>query len=154
MCENENKKIQYSAVKKLDVFIYAFIVILTISLFLGFVILPRPTKNKGFRVEIDSNNVFEFLYDDNSYTVNSDFDVDVEPCQDGFTVKIIHNGEFNTLKINTSDKWVKVIDSDCSIKKDCVYFPPLTDDNGTIVCVPHRLVVIPLGSGFIPPVAG
>ena len=51
--------------------------------------------------------------------------------------------DYNIIEINKSARSVRITESDCSNRKDCVYSPAITNSAGLIVCSPHRLRILP-----------
>ncbi|MBE7087083.1 MAG: hypothetical protein E7369_02135 [Clostridiales bacterium] len=150
----QNVETQYVAVRKLDVIVYALVLLAVVCLFSFFVIIPKTEPNSGFKVQVDGKDIFYFYYETNTYRILDGYDVSIENDGSVFFVNVATENGFNLLQVDTDKKEVRIIDSDCSNTHDCVYFAPIKDSNGVIVCVPHGLVVTPLGDGFVPPVAG
>ena len=86
----------------------------------------------------------------------SDF-VLLTETDDGYTLTIYTSNDktgFNVIFINTKESSVKIIESTCSVSKDCVYSPAISN-SGAIYCAPHGIKIIPNGtSGNIPPIVG
>lgn len=138
-----------------DVFVYAFTLLIILSLFLAFVILPSTQKSKGFKVMVDGKEVATYLYDgelsikDNTYN-----DLIVV---DGDTITIYLDKtktHFNKIEVDQKQHTAKVVDANCSTSKDCTYTPWLKG-NSAIVCVPHKLKIVSIGkTEATPPVTG
>ena len=131
-----------------DLMIYSLLLLLVVALFFAFVIFPKNTVAKGFLVYKNDNTVLSYSFDTNTLIVSEDFKhlVEKSDTKNGFTLTVYtdknHVG-FNMLMVDTQSKSVKVIDSTCSLSKDCVSFPALTD-KGLIYCSPHGLKISPL----------
>lgn len=139
---------------KYDILLYLVLTITVVLLFVFFVILPDGSTNVGFGVYLGETKIFSFYYENETYDIAEGYDIQVESRDNIFTVTVKTEYGFNILQADTEAKTVKVIDADCSIKKDCVYSAPISGNVGAIICVPHNLRIIPLGDGFVPPVAG
>ncbi|MDY6366971.1 MAG: NusG domain II-containing protein [Clostridia bacterium] len=137
-----------------DLIIYAAVILVCLSLFLGFVILPAKADSDGFKVLVNEKEVFVFHYSDNSYEINAfdcTVDVDDSLAPKVYTVKItLSNDEFNVITVHPDEKTVEVTDADCSAHKDCVHTPAIKGGSGAIYCLPHGLKVLPLKVGYVP----
>lgn len=149
---------ELKAYEKNDIFIYVFLLILIISLFLFFVILPDTKKAEGFAVYYDGEKVFAL-----SYSAPEDYSI-TEGFENYFEVSLSENritfrfppdkSEYNIITFDSEKKSVKVTESNCSVSPDCVYSPEIRN-GGAIICAPHRLKIAPLqDDGYYPPVTG
>ena len=133
--------------KKADLLVYSIVALFICGLFLVFFLLPKE-QAKGFCVSVDDKTAFTYLYSDNSYEVGQGFSdrITVENNAGDVTVTVFideSKTEYNVIYFNKTKRTVKVIDSNCSIRKDCVYSQEISD-SGAIICVPHKLRVLPL----------
>ncbi len=146
--------------KKWDLLLYALTLIFIFTLFLTFVITPNAVQNVGFKVVKDGKTVLTFNYESEELKVSNAFKDYVESDVVNRTIKIYtaDKSGFNTLTYNTAEKSVKVTDSNCDLvtsSRDCLYFPAIKDNHGSIFCVPHSLKILPLSSkGFMDAVIG
>lgn len=139
---------------KYDILLYLTLTITVVLLFVFFVIIPDGSANVGFGVYFGEMKIFSFYYENATYDIAEGYDIKVDRNDNIFTVTVKIDDGFNILQANTATKSVKVIDADCSVKKDCVYSAPISGNGGAIICVPHNLRILPLGDGFVPPVSG
>ncbi|MEG1394302.1 MAG: NusG domain II-containing protein [Clostridia bacterium] len=134
--------------KAFDLIIYAAIVVLIIVLFC--VIFARNVDElQGVEITCGESKIYEYNFaDDKSQFAPSDM-IKEERNGDKIFVTVTINGEFNLIEIDTAKRAVRVKDSDCSPSKECVHTPTITRSNGSIVCVPHKLVIQGVGKGQI-----
>jgi hypothetical protein len=149
--------ISLPAFKKADLFVYAALALIIILLFL----LLRPLHAAAldfveFRVDGISDAVFTVSTADNKYYISPDFseNISVERDGGGLLVTVHAGGGFNSVRILPGGE-VYVSDADCSLHKDCTKFPHITRSGMSIICVPHGLSIIGVGSADAPdPVTG
>ena len=137
-----------------DIIVYAGVLIVLLALFLAF-LLPSGASSNGFEVLLGGERVLSYEYSSDNLTVLEKFNNSVTINDDG-SITIYTSTDksaFNTISINKEEKTVKVIDANCSIKKDCVHTPELKGESGAIICLPHGLKIISL-SGYVPPSVG
>ena len=151
--------------QKGDILVYALLFILIVSLFfiLVFPSLIFQNSASGFLVERDGQVVLTFdLSKQDPLQISSQFEdlveIQSQNQQDKlFKVKIYSSNAktgYNLLLFNGNDKTVKIIESTCSLTKDCTFFPALKT-SGSIYCAPHNLKIVPLfGEQLVPPIAG
>ena len=141
-----------------DIFIYLFLLLTIFLLFLFFVIIPQRSQSKGFKVLIDNEEVLSLYYENQEFTYSEDLvdfiEIDKDKCQ----ITIFYNlekSDYNTIKYNTLNNSVVMVDSTCSSSKDCIYEPAISKQ-GVIYCAPHNLIVIPITnvSQSSPPIIG
>ncbi len=139
-----------------DLFAYAVAALLIGVLAVFFLILPSTNNTRGFKVELGGNSVFTYSFSTNNYEVFDEFInlVTVEELDGGISFTIKTSDGFNKIYISKTEKTAAVIDSDCSVSKDCVHSPKIKD-SGAIVCAPHKLKLFPLSdSGMGEPITG
>ena len=139
-----------------DVFVYAFTLLIILSLFLAFVILPSTQKSKGFKVMVDGKEVATYLYDGELSIVDSAYQDLIVLGEDNTITVYLDQSKthFNKIQIDQKQRTAKVIDANCSTSKDCTYTPWLKG-NSAIVCVPHKLKIVSIGkTESTPPVTG
>lgn len=144
-----------------DVLIYSALLLIISVLFAVFIIFPsvNASDSTGFEIEINGKTVCTFTYADKKLTVNDGFVslVEYEEAENGLKITVFTSSEkedFNELFADFSKKTVKVTDSNCSVSKDCVFSPAISN-SGAIYCAPHGLKIVPLGNnGFTPPITG
>ena len=142
-----------------DIIVYLVAALVIFGLFLGFVILPKSASSfSGFNVLVDNNIVLTYdsagdIHIDENYAQNIEYSIDNQVVK--ITIhSTTHHGGYNVIEINTSEKTAKVVESNCSNSKDCVFSPSISI-SGAIYCAPHALKVTAIGGGdFIPPSVG
>lgn len=142
-----------------DVFIYLISALIIAGLFLGFIVLPNSSRDfNGFNILVDNQIVFSYL-SNGDINIDSDFTQNIQYSVNGDLIKITihstkHQGGFNVVEINKKEKTAKVIESNCSNSKDCVFSPSISS-SGAIYCAPHALKITAIGgSEFVPPTVG
>ena len=136
-----------------DIFVYSAAALLLAALFLTFVIFPAHAENVGFKVVVEEKTALTYYFSNGDYQIY-DFNGSIETESDNsdglftFTVFIGGNEDYNVIEVDTENKSVKVVKSNCSIKKDCVFSPPLLDGTGAIFCMPHGLKILPLNENY------
>lgn len=140
--------------KLADLIVYAVIGVLILSLFLGFVILPSFAKVEGVNVYLDGNKILTCSFNGQVTASNGFTNFEHQLENEKLTVKIFTNEQdtqFNVLVVDIKNKSAKVTESTCSTNKDCVHCPPIVNGSGAIICAPHKLKIVPDGSGVKPP---
>ena len=141
--------------EKRDVFIYAITAIFIFVLFFSFIILPKTNPSNGFRISIDNKNAITYVFSTNKVTVESEFNnnVTVKNQQDSIVLTIVFDNATNVLLINTLDKTIKMIESNCP-SHNCVHMQAVKD-YGFIYCAPRKIMVTLIkDQSFIPPTTG
>ena len=139
-----------------DLFAYAVAVLLIAVLAVIFLILPNTNNTSVFKVELDGKAVLTYSFSTGDYEVFNDFVnfVTIEEVDDGITFTVKNSEGFNKIYISKTEKTAEIVDSDCSVKKDCVHSPKIKD-SGAIVCAPHKLKLFPLSdNGMSEPITG
>ncbi len=137
-----------------DVIVYLFLLVLVTLLFLFFVILPKTNVASGFKVIVNDKEFLSFYYETESCVLAENSWALIDHNKENGTITIYHNAdktEYNVLSYDTDKHIVSMLDSTCSLSKDCIYEPEISS-NGAIYCAPHKLIVIPISDGKeIPP---
>lgn len=136
---------------KKDFFVFAILFVVIITLFISLIFLSKKSPTKGFRVLINNDQVLEFDFKTSTAKVNDAYKHKV--LIDYESNKIIvyiddSKTEFNEIQFDTKKNTVKISDSTCSLSKDCVFMPKISDDKGVIYCAPHALKILPLGDNL------
>lgn len=164
--KNLKGKNNYDAVKHIknskpfklfDLFLYAFILILVLALFLGFVVFKNKSSLEGFKVFIGQEKILEYSFTTDKVEISADYSHFVEYNKNSCEIKVYVDQlkkEFNVIAFDKTKRYVLVKESNCSNTKDCTHFKPLTDANGLIFCSPHQLKILPVGNGLDKPITG
>lgn len=126
-CENLKK----SAVKPLDVIILLFLAGITAIFFL----FPVYSATDVMEVTINGERIMSYDFSLGSYEIyNSEA---VQPLgNDKF--KLISGGGYNLLAVDRSKREAFIYETDCGTTKECT---KMLLSEGSIICVPHGLVV-------------
>lgn len=135
-----------------DLIIYAAVFVVLAALFIAIIIIPSNTVSAGFVVSVNDKDAFIYEYQSGKYEIK-DFDGKIEiggiDTQNTFTFTVFTGEDgYNVLEVSPKDKTVKVVESNCSSKKDCVYTPPLKNGSGAIFCMPHGVKILPLNLNY------
>ena len=133
---------------KFDFIALLCVLIFILSLFISFVFFSSHDSTKGFIIQIENVNVFTYNYSTNEYSVGSEYDSLIEVDLDSQTITIyadLTKQHYNKLKYDAKNKNVKMVDSNCSSSKDCVYMPEISDNLGIIYCAPRKIKILPIG---------
>ena len=135
-----------------DLIIYFATVFFLAALFIAFIILPSNSASDGFVVSVNDKTAFVYEYSSGNYEIK-DFDgkieIDDSATESTFTFTVFSGEDgYNVIEVSVKNKTVKVVESNCSSKKDCVYTPPLKNGSGAIFCMPHGLKILPLNAKY------
>ena len=129
-----------------DILIYALILLLLLALFLFFVIFPEREQLSGIEIFVKNERVFFCDFDEGSYTIEDASRVVVEENGALLLVTLTTEEGFNTVEIDTKAKRADMTDADCSMSRDCVHMPAIENTaSAPISCIPHGVVVMPVG---------
>lgn len=153
----ENGKKTLPPFAKGDVIVYILIATLIASLFVFCATFFRP-KNEGVEIYANGEKVFSCRFDDDDFTVyeSERFPVITTRRGDVLLLTVYADSSktsHNDVEINFKEKTAKVVDADCSPSKDCVRTPEIRNGKGAIICVPHKIKVLPTG-GKLPLTTG
>ena len=160
MNEREKKAVSNNAVfKKPDLILYLLVVIIVAVCFLIPIFTHGQNKN-SFSVYKGEELVLTFDFESGDCKIENQFTelVIKSPTVDNsVSITIFTNlekTEYNELLVDLENYSVKVVKSNCSLRKDCVHTPALEKGEGVIICLPHDLKIVPTGSNYIPVVSG
>lgn len=133
--------------KPFDIVIYSLVLVIILCFFLIFVVFKSDNNVLGFKVNIDNQDVIYFEYEKgiDGFTFEHNYSTltQTKKIENSIEVKIFTNEQktaFNLLQIDLENKCVKMLDSNCK-NKDCTHFKGISSDSGSIICVPHNLIV-------------
>ena len=148
-----------TAFKRADAVLYALMAALVAALFIYFALSSPKTELTAIEVWVEeraSDAVCVCTYEPSSgdFHIQRGWEARVDMHTDAqglhVTVSGLRDGEgFNTLLIR--DGQVRMQDANCSMRKDCTLFQPITHGGQTILCVPHGLSIEGLGGQDAPP---
>ncbi len=122
---------------KADIAIYAVLVLLTASLF--FVPFCNKSVEAGFSVYLDGKTVMTANFDEKTLSVVDKTAV-TKIGEDEY--EITSEKGYNVIKIDWDARDVTVTKTDCGTSKECTL---MSLKKGEIICVPHSLVIKPIG---------
>ncbi len=142
---------------KWDIVVYAILVLLIVGLFLGVFLSRNKEQLTGFEIKYNDVQVCEYDFDNDSIKYNPEY-ISIEKISDKeYKILFSENKDkthFNEIYVDLSKRTIECKDADCSISKDCTHMK-ITKMGDTIICVPHRLMITPIGKSDIPdPVIG
>ena len=157
------KKIEQIKVEKpfkiFDLIIYGCVILIIVALLLVF-FFNKGEKIKGVTVNYNGVAVFSYDFEKDENIVLDSSKISVEQNnENNLLVRFFLNEDktaYNVIEINKAECKIKVIDTDCSLRKDCYHTAAISNDNGFITCTPHKLDILPYGykkgqdNGIIP----
>lgn len=128
-----------------DLIAFGVILITAVALILAFTLGGDKSALSGFEINYRGETVFTYEFGGDMRILDNER-VKVEDGDGGFTVYFTtDDGKgYNTIWVNTKNKTVDVTDSNCSMRKDCVYTAKMTNNSSQIYCLPHDLTILPL----------
>lgn len=130
-----------------DLLVYALILLLIAVLFVVFVFSDAfgAEDARGVRVEVDGVTVYTYVFGEGG-TVSDGWEERIQSREDGevLFVRISAGDGWNELAVNDGAGTVVMHDADCSFRKDCTVMRAIGEGGSVIVCIPHRLKVVPL----------
>lgn len=138
-----NKELKKSILKPLDVIIFALLAVLTVLLFVA----PSAKQTDRLEAVIGGKKVLEYDFNSGNYTIYDSAAVEViEPSK----FKLISGGGYNLLSVDRENREAIIYETDCGTTKECT---KMRLSQGSIICVPHNLV-IRFGGEISPPMVG
>lgn len=136
------------AFTKWDLIVYTAVVLIVVLLFGIFVFGKNSAALNGIEIVYDNQTIFTYTFEEDNYEINREYieKVSVENDQDKLTVTVYSDADkshYNIVVIEKSGS-AYMQNADCSYHKDCVGMSPIVDNRGIIVCLPHKLTVLPL----------
>lgn len=133
--------------RKGDVILYCLLALAIVGLFcFGFATREAEAMNE-LLVYRDDALVFSYSFAEDKFTAYEE--VSLEETEKGYLVTVYTDGEFNLFCIEKRG-YVKMLDADCSLHKDCVAMWAITDTSGVIICTPHHLKLCATDEVFDP----
>lgn len=150
--EKENKFF-----KKWDIVVYAVLILVIVALFLIVFIPKSKDQISAFKMEYNGVQVLEYNFDEDSVRLNPEYVTYEKESQTiyKFTFKESKDSEeYNIIKVDLTYRKITCEDANCSLSKDCTHMK-ISHMGDTIICIPHKLFITPIGQGEIPdPVIG
>lgn len=151
----KNKPIAF---KKFDFILFIVAVLITISCFI-FSFATKKSGTDSFSVYKNENLVLTFDYSSSVLKVEEEYKklTEITEIESKIYIKIFTDKDkkdFNVLFVDLNEKTVKITESTCSLRKDCVHTPAIKNGSGVIICMPHGLKIIPTDSSYLPIVTG
>lgn len=140
-----------------DIIVYSLTLLLVAVLFLFLVVFPKSNHVSGFKVTVSGNEVFTYYTASDKYVIKelNGYVVEVDNTDGNYLLTVSSNdGHYNKILLDTANESAKVVESNCSLSKDCTFSPAITD-SGAIICAPHSLKIVPiLSDGSTEPITG
>lgn len=131
-----------------DLLVYGLLIGVIAALFIVFAFVGKGGRLDGITVSYKGERIFTYSFTQDKFELfKADY---IEVKADGgerleLTFYTDGKSGYNDIEINKKDKSVKVVASDCSTHKDCVYTPALSGSRSVpILCTPHALSIAPL----------
>lgn len=138
--------------KMFDILLYVISFIVILTFLLGFA-FPKKDVSAGFKVELNGKTVLYYYFESQKVEITEGYSSLVEIIEDCITVYTdAEKTEYNVLKIDKVNNSVSVSGSNCSTRQDCVHTAPVNKNGGVIICMPHKLKILPINAGYVPPV--
>lgn len=126
-----------------DLIIYGIVILLVIVLFIAVFTTKDRSPLNGIRIMVVNQTVYEYDFKEGEVSRNNDFVEITEDSDDKLVIKVNTGGNgYNLVEIDKSGS-VKVIEANCSNRRDCVYSAAIKDNSGIISCPPHGLKILP-----------
>ena len=138
--EKENK-----VFRKWDLVVYGVIILIIIGLFIGVFLTRDKNGVSSIEVQYDGVNIMTYNFDEDSLQYAPEY-ISVEKVSSSeyrFTFNL--DGDYNILHVDLTARTVTCEDANCSFSKDCTTMK-ITKAGDTIICAPHKLVVIAKGN--------
>lgn len=130
-----------------DLFVYVTLVLLIVGMF--FVFASKRDTSALTGIEVLRENEIIFSYDlEARRVIKTSEGISIEETKEGIFVTVKHGTDENKFRIKEGS--VTMVSANCSLHKDCVYMPDITDNSAIIECLPHRLVIRPYKQSFDP----
>lgn len=126
-----------------DLIVYGVIALIIAAIFLSVFLTRNRDSFQGIRAYVAGRAVFEYDFESGKASVLSAAEGEVEVI-DGSPLKVRINVDdgYNIFEIDADKRSVKMVEADC-VKRDCIYTPAITDNNGIIYCSPHGVRIEP-----------
>lgn len=138
-----------------DIIVYIALVVLIVVLFI--VIWGIKGESSLESIDVYHNESLVLRYDpqDKSYRISKDYSdlVVVNKFDTYYTFTIYTDKEkkhYNEFTINDQNVCT-MVNANCSTRKDCAHSPSIKMDKDIIICAPHKIKIVGVGSGEISP---
>ncbi|MDD3831044.1 MAG: NusG domain II-containing protein [Clostridia bacterium] len=147
---------QNSYFRKTDLIIYGSILVVVALLFTIFFVKGREQQLDGIEIVYmgDKNiTIFTYSFDSDRYQIHPAWQqlITITPTESGYVV-VISNADqherFNRMVIDCNERKVWVEEANCSLSRDCTRMDAIDNAEKVIVCVPHRLKILPLSPNY------
>ena len=131
--------------KLFDIIIYGAVILIVAVLFIVIFTTRNTDPLTGVRVTFKAQIVFEYDFDSGIKTMSDK--VEIKEDDNGITLTIRSDNDYNIIYINKDKKTVKMKDANCK-GEHCLYFGEMKNNSSFISCEPHGVKVEPLISKF------
>ena len=140
--------------RKWDILIYAILALLIVALFLIVFLPTRKSQYTGFRMEYDGKVVLEYDFDKDSMQLDKNYVSYAKESATTYTIWFKNGEDENIIIVDIENRVITCEEANCSLSKDCTHMK-ISKMGDTIICIPHKLMISPIGKGEIPdPVVG
>lgn len=131
--------------RKGDIVVYSLILLIFLTVLFAVIFGIRDDELSGFEVYYGNEKVFSYSFSTESGNVYSELMTVISDDSAGITIRFENKGEFNEIYADKMGRSVRVLNANCSLGKDCVNTGALDGSGKIIVCVPHKLKILPVG---------
>lgn len=141
-----------------DWIVYGILLLAVIALVIAFV-LPPTEQLEGVTFERNGVLLGTFVFGESAPELTEEGKQACEVSQqDGLIFVVVFADEtqekYNRIVLDNATRKAYVDQANCSIGADCTHSPAITTKGGSIVCVPHGLIVKGIGAQYTPPISG
>ncbi len=131
-------------IARVDFAVYAALFFTAIFLFSYFVFPPKKLLD-GIAVYLREEEIFRYEFGKGAQ-IGEGCDEIIFCQEEGTRVKITYRSgeDWNVILLDTGEQSAKMIEANCSVRKDCTRMQPLKSARGAIICAPHKLKILPL----------
>lgn len=131
----------------LDLVVYfCLLAMVAAFFFLASVLSNYPNTFEGIQVLCYGERGFEYRFESDQYLISDENRIHILSNDREYmeiAIETDHDG-YNRLVIDKTDCSVFMADANCSWRKDCTHMQPLRG-KGSIFCMPHSVLVLPIG---------
>ena len=139
--EKENKMF-----KRWDLVVYGVIILIIIGLFLAVFLNRNKSVLSQIEIQYNNVNIMTYNFENDSLKYAPEY-ISVEKVSDKeYKFTFNADGDYNIIHVDVENRIVTCEDANCSFSKDCTTMK-ITKAGDTIICAPHKLIVIASGGG-------
>lgn len=133
-----------------DLVVYGVLALVIAALFLAVFLSRDDSPAGGIKISSYGTAVCVYDYQADKFTVFDGEIMEIESQSEEEVRLIFHaeRGGYNKIVIDKINKSVRVSDADCSLHRDCVFTPAITDNGSAISCPPHNMKIEPVTKSY------